>query len=254
MQFTITHPQRLSKALAVSAYALFILCASADAGWPPPGVPSGVMPWELNRYRGYTEPRYTGPVTPSHSEMVNRTPYLYSLQVTRLPHKHEYEDRNSALLIAHLPDDAQIFVQDQPTTQTGTLRQFLSPALVPGSKYAYTVRVRWHENGQWVEQMSTFPIQAGESHCIDVLPHDSAAIANVVTANLAKLSPEDRKLAEDQRFCGVQNGIRLGSMGVPVKAMANGKPVFLCCSSCEDAVRKNPGEVLANVEKLKMKK
>ena len=252
MRFASSNHNWLWKALPASALAAFILCATLNAGWPPPGVPSGVMPWELHRYPSYNEPPHTSP--PAHLAIVSLTPYRYTMQVTRLPHKHEYEDRNSALLIAHLPEDAQIFVQDQPTTQTGNLRQFLSPALVPGSKYAYTVRVRWHENGQWVEHMHTFPIQAGEAHCIDVVPQNADVIAKEVSVNLAKLSPDDRKLVEQQKFCGVQNGIRLGSMGVPVKTMANGKPVFLCCSSCEDLVRKKPDEILFNIEKLKAKK
>lgn len=49
---------------------------------------------------------------------------------------------------------------------------------------------------------------------------------------LAKLSSEDRKLVESQRFCPVLADSRLGSMGVPVKVMVNGQPVFVCCNAC----------------------
>lgn len=49
---------------------------------------------------------------------------------------------------------------------------------------------------------------------------------------LAKLSPEDRKLVESQKFCPVLADSRLGSMGVPVKVMINGQPVFVCCNAC----------------------
>src|SRR5438105_2693824 len=53
-----------------------------------------------------------------------------------------------------------------------------------------------------------------------------------VKANLAKLSPEDRKLAEKQRYCAVEGDeSRLGAMGPPVKVMVKGKPVFICCKS-----------------------
>ncbi len=52
---------------------------------------------------------------------------------------------------------------------------------------------------------------------------------------LAKLSPEDRALAEAQKTCP-QSGQPLGSMDVPVKLTVKGKPVFICCEGCRDAV------------------
>jgi membrane fusion protein, copper/silver efflux system len=63
--------------------------------------------------------------------------------------------------------------------------------------------------------------------------HDDAGRAEAeIRAYLAKLSPEDRRLAEQQRFCAVQKeNSRLGSMGVPVKLLLKGRPVFLCCES-----------------------
>jgi multidrug efflux pump subunit AcrA (membrane-fusion protein) len=74
-----------------------------------------------------------------------------------------------------------------------------------------------------------------------------------VRANLSKLSPDDRRLAEAQRNCPIQEGNLLGSMGTPVKVMIQGQPVFLCCKGCEDEAREHPDQTLANVEKLKGK-
>jgi hypothetical protein len=74
-----------------------------------------------------------------------------------------------------------------------------------------------------------------------------------IRANLAKLNPEDRALAEAQKFCAVQNGNRLGSMDVPVKVMIKGQPVFLCCESCEKKALADPDKTLAKVEELKAK-
>lgn len=79
---------------------------------------------------------------------------------------------------------------------------------------------------------------------------DEAAIA----ANLAKLSAEDRKLAEAQKFCPVMADNRLGSMGVPTKVMIKDKPVFLCCKGCRRKALANPDATLAKVEELKAKK
>jgi hypothetical protein len=74
-----------------------------------------------------------------------------------------------------------------------------------------------------------------------------------VKASLAELSPEDRRLAEAQGFCAVEQGNRLGSMGKPFKIVLKNQPVFLCCEGCQARARANPEQILANVEKLKAK-
>jgi Cu(I)/Ag(I) efflux system membrane fusion protein len=68
---------------------------------------------------------------------------------------------------------------------------------------------------------------------------------------LSKLPPEDRRLAEAQKFCPVQKDSRLGSMGIPFKVMIDGQPVFLCCSGCEAEATADPRKTLAKVEQLK---
>lgn len=71
------------------------------------------------------------------------------------------------------------------------------------------------------------------------------------TAALAKLPAADLPLAEAQLFCPIQEGSRLGSMGVPVKLMMDGKPVFLCCKGCESTARKDSKATLAKVAEIK---
>ena len=61
--------------------------------------------------------------------------------------------------------------------------------------------------------------------------------AEVVDA-LAKLSSEDRALAEAQKTCPV-TGELLGSMGVPIKVTAHGRDAFVCCEGCVDELKKN---------------
>lgn len=69
---------------------------------------------------------------------------------------------------------------------------------------------------------------------------------------LAELSPEDRKLAEEQKFCAVANESRLGGMGTPYKVTIKGQTVFLCCDGCEKDALADEEKTLANVEKLKL--
>ena len=74
-----------------------------------------------------------------------------------------------------------------------------------------------------------------------------------VQANLAKLSPEDRKLAEEQGFCAIEMN-PLGSMGVPVKVVIKDQPVFLCCEACQTKAVAHADRTLAKVKELKEKK
>ncbi len=75
-----------------------------------------------------------------------------------------------------------------------------------------------------------------------------------VIANLAKLSPEDRKLAEAQGTCPIISGSVLGSMGKPVKVTLDGKTVFLCCNGCEEKAAADPAKTAAKAGDLKAAK
>jgi membrane fusion protein, copper/silver efflux system len=72
-----------------------------------------------------------------------------------------------------------------------------------------------------------------------------------IRAALAKLKPEDRRLAAAQRFCVAQPEHRLGSMGVPSRLLVKGQPVFLCCDSCAREALAHPDRTLATLERLK---
>ena len=80
--------------------------------------------------------------------------------------------------------------------------------------------------------------------------HDDHGDADVAAA-MAKLSPEDRKEAEAQKFCVVMGDNLLGSMGTPLKLDVKGQPVFVCCSGCKSKALKNPEQTLAAVAKMK---
>jgi outer membrane murein-binding lipoprotein Lpp len=83
-------------------------------------------------------------------------------------------------------------------------------------------------------------------------PETTAEPVDKVKANLDKLSPEDRALAEQQKVCP-ESGEPLGSMDVPIKVMVKGQPVFVCCGGCKEGVQKDPDATLKKVEELKAK-
>ena len=68
-----------------------------------------------------------------------------------------------------------------------------------------------------------------------------------IAAELAKLSPKDRALAEKQKVCPV-GGAPLGSMGAPIKLTVEGRELFICCEGCEDAVRKDPEKYFSKLD------
>jgi hypothetical protein len=86
------------------------------------------------------------------------------------------------------------------------------------------------------EKMSGKPAVAGEDE---------------IRLSLLKLTPEDRKAAEAQRWCAVASANRLGSMGTPDKVEVNGQTVFLCCKSCRRKALADPDKTLAKVKALK---
>lgn len=55
---------------------------------------------------------------------------------------------------------------------------------------------------------------------------------------LAKLSPEDRALAEKQKTCPVTDE-PLGSMGTPIKVTVEGREAFVCCEGCVEELKNN---------------
>jgi uncharacterized protein (TIGR03000 family) len=183
-------------------------------------------------------------------------PRKYTLRATPLPGPGPADDPNVAQIVAHLPEDAEIFFQDTPAVEKGAVRLFRSPPLVPGQDYHYRVRVTWVEDDHWVSQTAVVPVQAGQVQCLDLVPAKAAAAGKrdleaTVRESLAKLSPEDRKLAEAQKYCVVQHTNRLGVMGVPAKVLVNGQPVFLCCAGCTQAARGAPEQALAKTRELR---
>jgi YHS domain-containing protein len=60
------------------------------------------------------------------------------------------------------------------------------------------------------------------------------------------LTENDRSLIEKQRVCPVMDA-GLNEHGQPIKLMVGGQPVFVCCESCVEEVRKDPQKYVAKV-------
>jgi uncharacterized protein (TIGR02231 family) len=71
-----------------------------------------------------------------------------------------------------------------------------------------------------------------------------------IRAAMARLSPEDRKLAEAQTWCAIDQQSRLGSTGPILKEIVKGRPIFVCCRGCAAEVRSDPDNALQMLDKL----
>ena len=94
-------------------------------------------------------------------------------------------------------------------------------------------------------------VTSAERRSPTVRPSSTRDEEDKVRQFLNKLSPEDRRIAQQQGYCPIQSDNRLGSMGTPVKVTLKGQDVFLCCKGCEEEARADPDKTLAKVAKLK---
>src|SRR5262249_53785060 len=68
---------------------------------------------------------------------------------------------NEATITVHLPADANLTIDGQPTNSTSDTRTFVSPPLKPGKTYTYTLRAETNRDGRPREVKKTVDVQAG---------------------------------------------------------------------------------------------
>jgi multidrug efflux pump subunit AcrA (membrane-fusion protein) len=95
---------------------------------------------------------------------------------------------------------------------------------------------------------------AGEKGATPVRPSTPEDTDAKVTAALDKLPPADRALAAAQKFCPILPENRLGSMGVPVKLVLDGHPVFVCCPGCVAEAQADPAGTRKKADDLRARR
>ena len=74
---------------------------------------------------------------------------------------------NRAYFRVLVPADAQLWFENQPTTETGSVRIFNSPPLQPGHSYTYDVRAQWRQGSQTVTRHRQVEISPGDRISVD---------------------------------------------------------------------------------------
>jgi len=110
-------------------------------------------------YGGYRTYGWTSGYTPGYYNM----PYAE----TSSSYPGGYEESSEAAtdttcrLTIRAPENAEVWIADWKTPETGSVREFVSPPLKPGKEYTYDVRARWEENGRPMTQTQKVDVKAG---------------------------------------------------------------------------------------------
>ncbi len=176
------------------ATALFLVTGPATPQTTEPSRSKFFMPWEAPNFPGNAE---TVRPTQPPPAVINAAPVSHRVAAAAVPQPAGPENADRVVPMAHVAEGALVWIDGNPTTATGVERLYRSPALEPGKEFHYAVRVAWAEDGHWVSKEISIPVKAGEEHCVflqrAVKPTEQDAEAET---NPAKLSSEDRKLAE----------------------------------------------------------
>jgi uncharacterized protein (TIGR03000 family) len=88
---------------------------------------------------------------------------------------------NQAHIRVLAPASAQVWFENQPTTETGSVRQFVSPPLTPGKAFTYHMRAQWMQNGRAVNQVRNVDVFAGTNITVDFTRPAANSGANPMT-------------------------------------------------------------------------
>jgi uncharacterized protein (TIGR03000 family) len=140
----------------------------------PAGAPSSVA-LSPARYVAYYPPLYVGsspapvpalgPVADAVAvapvSYVGFDPPLFSGRSPTVAPVGRLLNEEKARIEVTLPAGAQLWFDDYQTSERGTRRSFITPALAPGQGYHYEVRARWTEEGKLIEQSRRVSVRAG---------------------------------------------------------------------------------------------
>jgi uncharacterized protein (TIGR03000 family) len=169
-------------ASALPAFAWYPRDPASNGGFGPGPYPPSYYGWPLDdrtasyyggaNYReyysygrgfyfaGYLGPVPGGPVYPFGYRCPAHEPALVHAEPT-VPAPFA-ADPTAAMLNVRVPTDAVVWLEGNPTKQSGASRLFVSPPLERGHDYTYEVRARWKDNGRDVEETRTLTVHAGD--------------------------------------------------------------------------------------------
>jgi uncharacterized protein (TIGR03000 family) len=150
--------------------------------------------WNSNYYNASPSYDYSSyyyaPTTPTYSA----TNSYYSAP--------QQADPNTAMMHMRVPANAELFIDNAPTQQRGTERDFVSPPLEANKTYAYNLRIRYTDaNGQVVDRTRKVSVRAGDRLNLDLM--NEAAGANTpnepaIRRENTDITPREQRPAANQ--------------------------------------------------------
>ncbi len=137
-----------------------------SSGYPTGNGAYGVPPYgAANPYAPGSQPvnpeaNYPPPQQPAPQQQVPQQ------QVPQEPPPVQ-RNENTAEVTVVVPEGAELWFNGAKTSQPGTQRKFVTPALTPGEDFTYALKARWIQDGRPVEQTRSIHVQANSSQVID---------------------------------------------------------------------------------------
>jgi uncharacterized protein (TIGR03000 family) len=94
-------------------------------------------------------------------------------------------DPNAVVISLRVPANAEVLIDGSKTSQTGPVRDFVTPPLETGRQFGYDIKARWTENGQPVERERHVNFHAGDRLMVNMM----TAQANNAAATQSSSTP-----------------------------------------------------------------
>jgi uncharacterized protein (TIGR03000 family) len=88
---------------------------------------------------------------------------------------------NRVLITMRVHPNAEVWFDGQKTTETGSLRSYISPSLEPNRDFSYQVKVRWTQNGQEVDRTRKVDVHAGDRLFVNFMQPSSEGRGGATT-------------------------------------------------------------------------
>jgi uncharacterized protein (TIGR03000 family) len=104
------------------------------------------------------------------------------------------ENPNSVRITVRVSPSAEIWIDGTKTTQTGGVRQFISPPIDSDRECTYEIRAKWTEGGQEVDRTRKVNFHAGDQLTVNFMKRGSqGAAVNGKREDLTRTSPANEE-------------------------------------------------------------
>jgi uncharacterized protein (TIGR03000 family) len=121
-----------------------------------------------------------------------------ALSTTPVPGQKTVRSEEPARLTVFVPADAKITIDGEKTSSMGQVRRYVSPPLVVGKGYTYTVKATWKDNGKEVIREREARVRAGQETVLDLRKDEKRMNATFqVLGNVDSSAQDDQEKGKE---------------------------------------------------------